>query len=117
MSQSSLSSQNAALRNPMVRIGVASVLWLIAAAVAGHFLWAGVPWIVVVLLAAMAELIVLTVLLLGSTLHDPVKRWKLPPNPAEAQNGWRGKLAQLRSMAAAAGSVLRQKLLRRPAKS
>ena len=103
--------------NIMIKVGVASVLWLIAAAVAGYFLWAGVPWIVVVLLAAMAELIVLTVLLLGSTLHDPIKRWELPPNPAEAQNGWRGKLAQLRSMAAAAGGVVRQKLLRRPAKT
>lgn len=117
MSHTPSSSQNAALRNPMARIGVASALWLIAAAVAGHFLWAGVPWIVVVLLAAMAELIVLTVLLLGSTLHDPIKRWELPPNPAKAQNGWRGKLAQLRSMAAAAGGVVRQKLLRRPAKT
>ena len=101
----------------MIKVSVASALWLIAATVAGHFLWAGVPWIVVVLLAAMAELIVLTVLLLGSTLHDPIKRWELPPNPAEAQNGWRGKLAQLRSMAAAAGGVVRQKLLRRPAKT
>ena len=34
-------------------------------------------------LAAMAELLVLTAWLVGSTLHDPVKRWELPPNPAE----------------------------------
>lgn len=101
----------------MIKVSVASALWLIAATVAGHFLWAGVPWIVVVLLAAMAELIVLTVLLLGSTLHDPVKRWQLPSNLAQARSGWRGKFTQLRSMAAAAGGVLRQKLLRRPART
>ena len=40
--------------------------------------------------AAMAELLVLTAWLVGSTLHDPVKRWQLPPNPADAQRGWRG---------------------------
>ena len=106
----------AVLQGIPVRVGIASALWLIAAAVAGHFLWAGVPWIVVMLLAAMAELIVLTLLLLGSTLHDPVRRWDLPPNPADAQKGWRGKLAVVRSTAGGVGQGLRQKLLRRPAK-
>ncbi len=100
-----------------VKIGAASALWLIAAPVAGHVLWAGTPWIVVVLLAAMAELIVLILLLLGSTLHDPVKRWELPPNPAGAEQGWRGQLARVRSAAAMAGGALRQKLLRRSAKT
>ena len=100
-----------------VLIGAASAVWLIATPVAAHFLWEGVPWIVVLLLAAMAELLVLTLLLLGSSLHDPVKRWELPPNPADAQRGWRGKLSQVRSTAAGAGSALRQKLLRRPAKA
>ncbi len=99
--------------NIMTKVGVASVLWLIAAAVAGHFLWAGVPWIVVMLLAAMAELIVLILLLLGSTLHDPVKRWELPPNPALTHRGWRGKLAQLRSRVGVAALALWQKLPRR----
>ena len=75
----------ATLPDTKLLIGAGSAIWLIAALVAGHFLWAGVPWIVVLLLAAMAELIVLTLLLLGSTLHDPVKRWDLPPNPADAQ--------------------------------
>ena len=107
----------AVLQGIPVRVGIASALWLIAAAVAGHFLWAGVPWIVVMLLAAMAELIVLTLLLLGSTLHDPVRRWDLPPNPADAQRGWRGRLAQVRGAAPALGGALRQKLQRRPAKA
>ena len=103
----------ATLREIAIKVGVGSTLWLIAAPVAGHFLWPGVPWIVVVLLAAMAELIVLTLLLLGSTLHDPVKRWDLPPNPADAQRGWRGKLAQTRTTAARMTSALVQKLLHR----
>jgi membrane protein YdbS with pleckstrin-like domain len=103
-------------KGPLVRISVASGLWLIAAAVAGHFAWEGVPWIVVVLLAAMAELLALTVWLIGSTFNDPVKRWDLPPNPADAQKGWRGKLAVVRSTAGGMGRGLRQKLLRRPAK-
>ncbi len=106
----------ATLPKTPVLIGAGSAVWLIAAPVAGHFLWTGVPWIVVLLLAAMAELIVLTLLLLGSTLHDPVKRWDLPPNPARAQQGWRGRLARARHFAVAAGEFLRQKVLRRPAK-
>jgi len=97
-------------------IGAGSAIWLIAALVAGHFLWAGVPWIVVLLLAAMAELLVLTAWLLGSTFHDPVKRWDLPPNPADAQRGWRGVLARMRYTALAVGHLLRQKLTRRSAK-
>jgi hypothetical protein len=97
-------------------IGAGSAIWLIAALVAGHFLWAGVPWIVVLLLAAMAELLVLTAWLLGSTFHDPVKRWDLPPNPADAQRGWRGVLARMRYTALAMGHLLRQKLTRRSAK-
>ena len=99
----------------MIRVGAASAAWLIGAPVAGHFLWVGVPWIVVLLLAAMAELIVLTLLLLGSTLHDPVKRWKLPPNPAGAERGWRAVLARARQSTQAAVAWVRSKVLRRPA--
>ena len=104
------------LPNHQILIGAASAVWLIAAPVAGHFLWAGVPWIVVLLLAAMAELLVLTAWLLGSTFHDPVKRWDLPPNPADAQRGWRGALARTRYTALAIGHLLRQKLMRRSVK-
>lgn len=104
-------------REIMVRAGAASAVWLIAAPVAAHYLWAGVPWIVVVLLAAMAELIVLTLLLMASTLHDPVKRWELPPNPADADRGWRARLGRLREAVRATGERLREKLLRRPAKA
>lgn len=100
-----------------IQVGIGTVLWLIAAPVAAHFLWEGVPWIVVLLLAAMAELMVLTLLLMGSTLHDPVKRWTLPPNPADAQRGWRGAVGRARSAAQAAGGFVRQKVLRRPAKA
>ena len=107
----------ATLRDIAIKVGIGSALWLIAAPVAAHFMWHGVPWIVVLLLAAMAELIVLTMLLLGSTLHDPVKRWELPPNPADAQRGWRGALARVRTVAVASGSALRQKLQRKPAKT
>lgn len=116
MSLPSFRSIGPSEKGSLVRIGVASGLWLIAAAVAGHFLWEGVPWIVTMLLAAMAELLVLTVWLMGSTLNDPVKRWDLPPNPADAQRGWRGKLAKVRGTASDVGHGLRQKLLRRPAK-
>jgi len=107
----------ATLREIAIKVAVGSTLWLIAAPVAGHFLWPGVPWIVVVLLAAMAELIVLTLLLLGSTLHDPVKRWDLPPNPADAQRGWRGALGRARSGTAALKSLVLRKVLRRTAKA
>ncbi len=106
----------ATLPDTKLLIGAGSAIWLIAALVAGHFLWAGVPWIVVLLLAAMAELLVLTAWLLGSTFHDPVKRWDLPPNPADAQRGWRGVLARMRYTALAMGHLLRQKLTRRSAK-
>lgn len=104
-------------RTGLLRLVAASAVWLIAAPVAGHFLWAGVPWIVVLLLAAMAELIVLTLLLLGSTLHDPVKRWELPPNPANTERGWRAALGRVRGAAQGAGERVRQKVLRRPAKA
>ena len=106
----------ATLPDTKLLIGAGSAIWLIAALVAGHFLWAGVPWIVVLLLAAMAELLVLTAWLLGSTFHDPVKRWDLPPNPADAQRGWRGVLARMCYTALAVGHLLRQKLTRRSAK-
>ena len=106
----------ATLPDTKLLIGAGSAIWLIAALVAGHFLWAGVPWIVVLLLAAMAELLVLTAWLLGSTFHDPVKRWDLPPNPADAQRGWRGVLARMRYTALTVGHLLRQKLTRRSAK-
>ena len=104
-------------KETLVRVGAASAIWLIAAPVAAHYLWAGVPWIVVLLLAAMAELIVLTLLLLGSTLYDPVKRWELPPNPANAERGWRAALGRVRAAAQGAGERVRQKVLRRPAKA
>lgn len=107
----------ASLHTTLVRVGIASALWLVAAPVAGHFLWTGVPWVVVMLLAAMAELIVLTLLLLGSTLHDPVKRWELPPNPADVQRGWRGALARTRGAATEMAQGLRHKLWRRSAKT
>jgi hypothetical protein len=100
----------------VTRIGIASAIWLTAAPVLAHFTWDGAPWYMVVLLAAMAELLALTVWLIGSTFNDPVKRWDLPPNPADAQKGWRGKLAVVRSTAGGVGQGLRQKLLRRPAK-
>ena len=100
----------------LVRIAVGSVLWLIVAPVVAHFAWEGVPAVVVMALAAMAELLVLTAWLLGSTFHDPVKRWDLPPNPADAQRGWRGVLARMRYTALAVGHLLRQKLTRRSAK-
>ncbi len=105
----------ATLRDIAIKVGIGSALWLIAAPVAAHFMWHGVPWIVVLLLAAMAELIVLTLLLLASTLHDPIKRWELPPNPADAERGWRAKLARGRDAMQAAAAWVRSKLLRRPA--
>ena len=104
-------------RNLTIPVGIGSALWLIAATVAAHFRWKGVTWIVVLLLAAMAELLVLTLLLLGSTLHDPVKRWTLPPNPADAQRGWRGAVERARSAAKGLGAWVRQKVLRRPAEA
>ena len=107
----------APLTDTKVLIGAASAVWLIAAPVAGHFLWPGVPAIMVLLLAAMLELMVLTLWLLGSTFHDPAKRWDLPPNPADAQRGWRGHLARARQAAQAAGQWVRHKVLRRPAKA
>ena len=39
----------------LVRIAVGSVLWLIVAPVVAHFAWEGVPAVVVMALAAMAE--------------------------------------------------------------
>jgi len=101
----------------LVRIAAGSVLWLIVAPVVAHFTWAGVPAVVVMALAAMAELLVLTAWLVGSTLHDPVKRWELPPNPADAQRGWRGAVGRVRSAAQGTGEFVRHKLLRRPAKA
>ena len=104
-------------RTGWLRLGAASAVWLIAAPVVAHYLWAGVPWIVVLLLAAMAELLVLTLLLMASTLHDPVKRWELPPNPADVPRGWRAALGRVRGAAQGAGELVRQKVLRRPAKA
>jgi len=98
----------ATLPNTQLLTGTASAVWLIGAAVAGHFLWSGVPWIVVMLLAAMAELMVLIVWLLGSTFHDPAKRWDLPPNPADAQRGWRGVLGRARQRRRRAASCARK---------
>ena len=94
-----------------------SGIWLISAPVVAHFVWHEAPWILVLLFAGMTELIVLALWLLGSTLHDPVRRWELPPNPADAQRGWRGVLTRLRASAQALGQWLRQSLLRRPAKA
>ena len=100
-----------------VRTAAASVAWLVLAPLVAHFAWEGVPAVVVMALAAMAELLVLTAWLVGSTLHDPVKRWELPPNPADAQRGWRGAVGRVRSAAQGTGEFVRHKLLRRPAKA
>lgn len=94
-----------------------SAIWLISAPVVAHFVWHEAPWILVLLFATMAELIVLALWLIGSTLHDPVRRWKLPPNPADAHRGWRGVLTRVRSTAHSAAQFLRQSLWRRPAKA
>ena len=99
-----------------VRIAAGSLLWLIVAPVVAHFAWEGVPAVVVMARAAMAELLVLTAWLVGSTLHDPVKRWELPPNPAAAQAGWRGQLARVQQLGGALGQAVLHKLRRRPAK-
>ncbi len=115
MSKKSAPAMSPEERTGLLRLAAASTVWLIGAPVAAHFLWVGVPWIVVLLLAAMAELIVLTLLLLASTLHDPIKRWELPPNPADAERGWRAKLARGRDAMQAAAAWVRSKLLRRPA--
>ena len=101
----------------IVGIAASSAAWLIGAPVAAHFLWPVAPWVLVMLWAAMAELIVLTAWLLASTLHDPVKRWQLPPNPADAARGWRGIWGRVRGAIQGTNSFWRQKLLRRPAKA
>lgn len=108
---------NATPRNVTVLISGASALWLIGAPVVGRLVWSETPWILVLLFAAMAELLVLTAWLLGSTLHDPVKRWELPPNPADAQRGWRGALARTRELAQTAIAFVRSRWPRRPTKS
>lgn len=100
-----------------ILVGVGSAIWLISATVLGRFVWHEVPWILVLLFAGMLELIVLTLGLVGSTLHDPVKRWDLPPNPADAHRGWRGALGSLRASASWAVQFLRQKPSRKPAKA
>lgn len=100
----------------MVLTCTVSAIWLIGAPVAAHFFWHEAPWILVLLFAGMAELIVLVLWLLGSTLHDPVKRWELPRNPADAHRGWRGALVRVRGAVQALGPWLRQRVLRRPAK-
>ena len=97
----------------MVLSCAASTIWLIGAPVLGHYVWHEAPWILVLIFAGMAELIVLTLWLLGSTLHDPVRRWELPPNPADAHRGWRGAVARVRAWAQALGQWLRQNLLRK----
>jgi len=105
------------LHDTRILIGAGSAVWLIATSVAGHYLWSGVPWIVVLLLAAMAELIVLTAWLLFSTFRNPVSRWDLPPNPATAQRGWQGAVVRLRSASQQFAGRVRQKVLRRAAKA
>ena len=117
MAQISAPTHSPEERAFFVRIGAGSAVWLIAAPLVAHFAWEGVPAVVVLVLAAMAELLVLTAWLVGSTLHDPVKRWELPPNPADAQRGWRGALGRVRSAAQGTGEFVRHKLLRRPAKA
>ena len=104
-------------RTKAIAVGSISAIWLIGAPVAAHFVWHEAPWILVLVFAGMAELIVLTLWLVGSTLHDPVRRWELPPNPADAHRGWRGTLARMRAWAQALGPWLRQSLLRKPAKA
>jgi hypothetical protein len=98
-------------------VGIGTVIWLIGAPVLGHVVWHEAPWILVMLFAGMAELIVLALWLVGSTLHDPVRRWELPPNPADAHRGWRGALARVRASVQEATQFLRQKLLRKAAKA
>ena len=110
-----------AFGNTTVRIGIASAVWLIGAPVAGHFLWHEAPWIMVLLFALMAELLLLTVWLVGSVFHEPAKRWELPANPADAHKGWRGALHAARGrvgdLTQNTTRFVRQKLLRRPAKA
>ena len=95
-------------------VGIGSVIWLISAPVLGHYVWHEAPWILVLLFAGMAELILLALWLVGSTLHDPVRRWELPPNPADTQRGWRGAVARVRSSLQAPGQRLRHPWLRKP---
>lgn len=88
----------------------ASAVWLIGAPVLGHYVWHEAPWILVLLFAGMAELILLALWLVGTTLHEPVRRWELPPNPADAHRGWRGALSQIRRWL----QTLRHRWLRQP---
>ena len=101
----------------MVLTCVGSAVWLIGATVLGHVVWHEAPWILVLLFAGMAELIVLALWLVCSTLYEPVRRWELPPNPADARRSWRGALARVRASVQEAAQFLRQKLSRKAAKA
>ena len=102
---------------PQLLVGVGSAVWLIGATVLGHVVWHEAPWILVLLFAGMAELIVLALWLVGSTLSEPVRRWELPPNPADAHRGWRGALARVRASVQEAAQFLRQKVSRKAVKA
>lgn len=82
--------------SPVLPISLGAGLLLVAAAVTGHFLWPEIGWFFSLLFALMVELMVMTVLLIASTMHDPVRRWDLPPNPVAARRSWRAALAQAR---------------------
>ena len=82
--------------SPVLPVSLGAGVLLVAASVTGHFLWPEIGWFFSLLFALMVELMVLTVLLITSTMHDPVRRWDLPPNPVNARRGWRGALSQAR---------------------
>ncbi len=102
---------------PVVLLGAASAAWLIAAPVLGHLYWREAPWVLVLLFAALAECALLALWLVASIWHDPVRRWDLPPNPADQPRGWRARLARLASIGNRPRRWLAQWRLRRPSKA
>lgn len=100
-----------------VALGVLSAVWLIGAPVLGHFYWREALWVLVLLFAALAELALLSLLLAASTLHDPNRRWDLPPNPAEPPRGWRALVARLGQAVRQVRQFPSQLLMRRPGKT
>lgn len=87
-------------------LALAAVALLVLAPLAGHFLWPDIGWFFALLFALLTGLMVCTVWLVASTFHDPVRRWNLPPAPAE--RGWRGGLARLGSGFGALAHKLRR---------
>jgi len=100
-------------RSSAVPLGLGAGVLLVASPVAGHFLWPEIGWFFSLLFALMVLLMVLTVLLIASTMHDPVRRWDLPPSPATQQRGWRAALARVRDGLAGFLAGLRGRLPRR----